>query len=194
MTKPLGAALLASVVVAAGCVGSIFPLWSGPEMVFDARLVGTWHQPGAKGWIDVRASGPFTYRVMVRDDSGKTGTFAGMLGRLDGRLVLDLQPDVTHLDAPQQFIGMLQPLHAFLIVDSLGERPQLSLLDPDSLKAYLATHPGAVRADTLTAGVVLEAGPRELQAFLRGYLQRPGVAEAQTPGLTRCHDCQVPPR
>ncbi|HXY69656.1 MAG TPA: hypothetical protein VEH62_09410 [Gemmatimonadales bacterium] len=193
MSRPLTLVLLASAASLAGCVGSLYPLWKGPDMIADARIVGTWHEPGSTGWVDVAATGPFTYRILVRDDSGRMGAFGGLLGRLDGRLVLDVQPDVTRLPVPATYSGMLQPLHAFVFIDSLGEHPRFSILEPDSLRKYLIAHPGAVRADTLTAGVVLEAGPADLQAFLRAYVRRPGVVGAPET-MSRCTDCRVPGR
>jgi hypothetical protein len=133
------------------------------------------------------------YTLIMRDDSGKTGRFFGMLGRLDGRLVLDAVPVVTHLDAPQMFIGMLQPLHAFVVIDSIGPQARFTILDPDTLRAYLVAHPGAVRADTLTEGVILEGSPPQLRAFLRTYLRRPGVLQPASTML-RCTTCPPPGR
>jgi len=191
MIKSLRAAFVTSVVGLAGCVGSLYTLWTGPDMVSEPGIVGTWTDSTGKGWVDVRATGPAVYRVTMRDDSGKIGMFQGMLGRLDGRLVLDVQPNVTQLDVPAMYMGMLQPMHTFVLLDSIGEHPRFSILDTDSLRKYLVAHPAAVRADTFGGGVILEGPPRRLQAFLRVYLQRPGVASP--PGvMRRCEGCQVP--
>lgn len=114
-------------------------------------------------------------RRALHGDSGKTGRFIGLLGRLGGRYVMDLQPDVTQLRVVQAYVGLLQPMLGFLVLDSIGEPLRFSTLDPDSMKRYLVAHPNELRADTLTSGVVLEAAPQDLQAFLVGYLRRPGV-------------------
>ena len=169
------AVVFASIVVLTGCVGSIYALWAGPDMTMDRRLVGTWNDVGSKSWFEVSATGPFTYLVVMHDDSGKVGRFQGLLGRIDERLVMDIQPDVTALTVPDAYTGLLQPMHGFLFIDSIGAHPKVSILDPDSVKHYITAHPGAVRADTLSAGVVLEGTPRDLQAFLMGYLRRPGI-------------------
>ena len=191
MLKPLRMALVASVAGLGACVGSLHDLWVGTEVVSEPKLVGTWTDSTGKGWVDISASGPFTYRVRVRDDSGRVGEFQGMAGRIGGRLILDLQPNVTVLPVPATYTGMLAALHAFVLVDSLGEHPQFSLLDTDSLRSFVTAHPAAVRADTFGGGVILEAPARRLQAFLGNYLQRPGVVSAPTTAQ-RCARCQVP--
>jgi len=191
MFKPLRAAFVASVVSLAGCVGSLYSLWTGPDMVSEPGIVGTWTDSTGKGWVDIKATGPAVYRVMMRDDSGRIGMFQGLLGRLDGRLVLDVQPNVTALDVPETYMGMLQAMHTFVLLDSVGEHPRFRILDTDSLKKYLVAHPAAVRADTFGGGVILEGPPRQLQAFLRVYLQRPGVA-SPSGEMRRCVGCQVP--
>jgi hypothetical protein len=184
-------ALVASVTGLGACVGSLYSLYSGPELVSDPRIVGTWTDSTGKGWIDIAASGPFTYRVRVKDEAGKIGEFQGTLGRIGDRLILDVQPNVTTLPVPSTYTGMLAALHAFVLVDSLGEHPRFSLLDTDSLRAWVSTHPAAVRADTFGGGVILEAPPARLQAFLTHYLGRPGVVAASSTAQ-RCTSCQVP--
>ena len=191
MLKPLRVVLVASVAGLGACVGSLYDLYSGTEVISEPRLVGTWTDSTGKGWVDISASGPFTYRVRVRDEAGKVGEFQGMLGQVGGRLVLDLQPNVTTLPVPATYTGMLAALHAFVLVDSLGDHPEFSLLDTDSLRAFLVTHPAAVRADTFGGGVILEGRPPRLQAFLATYLQRPGVVSAPN-RARRCTLCQVP--
>jgi hypothetical protein len=160
-------------------VGSIYTLWAGPDMIMDRRLVGAWRDSSSTTWFQVSATGPFTYRVVMHDDSGKSGSFLGLLGRINGRLVLDVQPDVTPLRVPQAYAGLLQPMHGFLFLDSVGTRPRVSILDPDSLSHYIIAHPGAIRADTLSAGVVLEGAPHDIQTFLSAYVRRPGVISEQ---------------
>jgi len=191
MRKPLKFVLVSSLVGLGACVGSLYPLWSGPEVLSEPKLIGTWSDSTGKGWVDIRAYGPFTYRVRVQDDSGRIGEFQGMLGRLDGHLILDLQPNVTVLRVPATYAGMLEALHAFVLVDSLGEHPRFRILDTDSLRKYLVAHPAAVRADTFGGGVLLEGRPAQLQAFMRVYLQRPGVA-GDPAVAQRCSRCVVP--
>ncbi len=171
---------LACALMLGGCVGSLYTLWGGPDLVMDRRLLGAWRDSSSGDWMEVSASGPYTYRIVFHDHSGKTGRFLGLLGHLGGRLVLDVQPDVTELNRPDPWTGLLQPLHGFVMLDSIGARPSIAILDPDSLKAYLVAHPGVVKGDTLTAGVVLEAGPQQLRTFLGTYLQRPGVLSSPT--------------
>lgn len=171
---------LACTLMLGGCVGSLYTLWSGPDMVMDRRLLGAWRDSSSAEWMEVGAAGPFSYRIVFHGDSGKTGRFVALLGHIGGRLVLDVQPDVTELNKPDVWTGLLQPLHGFIVIDAIDSRPRISNLDPDSLKAYLVAHPGVVRGDTLTAGVVLEAGPPQLRAFLASYLQRPGVLSSPT--------------
>ena len=169
------AASLGLALAITGCVGSLYAVWSGPDMMMDRRLIGTWKDSTGNDWYEVSASGPFTYRIVMHDDSGRIGRFQGQLGRIGDRLVLDVQPDVTVLNTPDMYTGLLQPLHGFITIDNLDTRPRLAVLNPDSLKQYMVAHPGAIRGDTLTAGVVLSAAPAPLKTFLAAYLRRPGV-------------------
>ncbi len=175
--------VLVLLFAAAACgVSSVQPFYRVDQrFIVDSGLVGVWKDSAASSWASVALAGR-QYRILYGDDKGRTGRFIGRMFRLDGQVVLDVMPDevpdAAKRAASDDYWGQLMPLHALLWLSRRGDRLALTLLNGDSLRAYLRRRPGAVRhtpADSIPRDSVpvLTAPPGELQTFLREFLRAP---------------------
>jgi hypothetical protein len=88
--------------------------------------------------VAVISEGPDgSYRIAWTESGGKTGLYRAHLARIDSRLVLDITPEPTGMEVVDQ--GLYLPLHAFMVLDTIGEAIALSTLDHDSASARLPT-------------------------------------------------------
>ncbi len=169
--------LLLGLLASGGCgFGSLNATFDPRAGEFDARLLGTWRVSGERELAVVGRGRNDTYRVDYTDEDGATGRFRARLGRLDGRRVLDLQPDGRALETVSDaFKNLLLPLHTMFFVDSIGQEVRLLGLRPDSLEAYLEREPQAVAHERTDDLIVLTASTPELEHFLADYGRRLGV-------------------
>ena len=106
----------------------------------------------------------------------------GWLGRIQGRLLLDVQPTSEAVGA---YSDLVVRLHVPLILDSIGQRIQVAALEGDSLDQYLHTAPRAIAHVGTGDGVVLTADSPVLNRFFRKYLERPGVLSVPSTWVRR---------
>ena len=174
--------VLISVVAFAtsACVGSLDAVVPEDAAFFDPRLLGTWDAPDSSEHAVITRGEPLQYAIEYTDSDGKPVSLIGRLGRARDRFILDVQPTGEALGP---YRDLVVRLHIALILDSIGPRTTMAILEPDSLDAFLRAHPGAIahlRGDG-GKGLVLTATSRALQPFFAMYLQRPGaLASAST--------------
>ncbi len=169
--------LLPLLALTACGIGSINPAFEPDSARFDARLLGAWQGSDDDGTAVVLRSRD-GYLIDYTDDDNRSGRFRAHLGLLDGRTVLDIQPDDRALPAMSDaYTGLLLPLHTVLFVDSIGDIVRLRAVKPDSLTSFLRREPQAVahlHSENLT---VLTAPTPELGRFLAGFARRPGALD-----------------
>jgi len=180
------------VVLLAGCVPivSLHPLFTGEDIVFEKKLLGTWvddaNDPEIT-WEFARLEEDETdalpeglqdrieslYRLKLTDDEGHGGSFVATLVRLNGRRFLDIfpdkfpsgEPDVEKMKLVYNAFFFLR-LHTFVRVDMIGKRLQMRLTDDEEFAELLEAEPNAVRHEVVEDRPILTAGTKELQAFV----------------------------
>jgi hypothetical protein len=182
-------------VILGGCVPvvSLHPLFTGDDIVFEEKLVGTWvndpNDPKVT-WEFSRldetdAQGPLEawqdqitkfYRLNLTDEEGRKGVFAACLVKLGDRLFLDVFPDrfpSGERDIEKMKLGyngfFFLPVHTFIKVDSLGEQLAIRLTDDDQFKELVQAEPAAVKYEMVEDRPILTASTKELQAFVAKY-------------------------
>ncbi len=172
--------LLAAVL--GGCVPvmSLHPLYTEKDLVFDARLIGTWVEDSNKP-DNVWEFKEFNeedkvYRLIFTDNEGSKGSFEAHLTKLGKNLFLDLYPRETPWDEkdPNKVNWayntlFLIPTHTFIKVDFVGSVLKLQLTDDDAMKELLKENPNIVKHTFVEDKPVLTASTQELQAFVRKY-------------------------
>lgn len=167
MRKCLAAAAL--VLVCAGCIRTLHPLYTRDDVTFDPAIVGTWKPPEEEGkerWV-FRKGGPKHYGVTQIDNEGNKGKLEARLVELDGHRFLDFYPEKPQEEENNFYLLHLQPVHTFVKVVGTGETLRLAPMDPRWLQNYLEEHPDALEYQEVEKGPpLLTASTKQLQKFV----------------------------
>lgn len=163
------------ILVVSGCVLSIDPVIPEPGAIFDQRLIGTWEEVSGSDRAVVSRAAANTYAIEYTT-GGKVGRLEARLGRLGGRLVLDVWPAPRDSGVVGPYTALLIGGHLLLDVDvSPDDEVRIALLEPDSLLAAL--HAGQLPLGHRRSGdhLVLYGTTDELRATLGSHIGRPGA-------------------
>ena len=149
-----------------GCPArSIFPLFAQKDLVFDAKLLGTWTGSDQKNSFAWERSGEKDYKVTVKEiaESGKTGettTYIVQVGRIGKYMFADSYPSDGHND--HHFI----PTHIIskIIYDANGLA--FSSLESDRLRELIDQGTLTVSHVTRGSDIILTAPSAELQKVI----------------------------
>ena len=152
----------------AGCVPSVYPLYTAKDLIFDPALIGVWQEDGEEdSWTFTRLDDT-SYRLVVKEGD-KTAPFDVHLVRLGAYRFLDMTP---HEDGLQELVPDIYRMsliagHMILKVSQVEPALQMAFLDPDWLGKRLKARPAEIahimRGDT---DVVLTAPTPDLQRFI----------------------------
>lgn len=165
-------AALALAVLMAGCtVRSLQPLYTGKDLTFDTRLLGSWGEADSKETWTLAKSGDNAYELSWAGDKGQTETVEARLVRLGEMRFLDLYPR----DVDESFSIKA---HVVVKVQIRDEKLQVALLNPDWLKDALDRKAVQIAHVNLpdtglfvgpTQAVIVTASTKELQDFVKAY-------------------------
>lgn len=161
-----------------GCVMSTDAVIADSVATLDDRLLGTWkEQDGEDSAVVTRDSG--NAYVIAYSSALGTGTFAGRLGRLGERLVMDFSPSPRKNELPQAYANYLLPVHVLLTVDFDRDSLRIATLDCDSLRAALQAGRVRLGYGEVRNRVMLHATGDEFRSEIGSYLDRPGSLTQQ---------------
>jgi hypothetical protein len=166
---------LALVALLTGCVGSVQPVYTDSDLVYDAGLLGGWRDSASSATATVSAAKSSAYAIALTDEDGKQGQFTAHLARVGEMTLLDVEPQGLPEALSETYRDHFVPLHSFFFVTRGKDRLALITLEPDRLSDFLRAQPGAVPHFLHDHDIVLTGEPRVIQAFLASYRQRPGV-------------------
>jgi hypothetical protein len=167
-----GLLLLALMVLLAGCIGSLQPLYTDKDLVFDPGLIGLWSEENGKETWLFEKEGEKAYRLTYADERGRKGVFLAHLFTLEGSRFLDLFPEDRAMEAwaPNDFFKLhYVPVHTFLKVPQLTPKLQMAALGAEWLSDQLKKNPKAIAHERQGDRVILTAPTEALQAFLREH-------------------------
>lgn len=155
---------LGILIILAGCVPSIYPLYTNKDVIFDPSLIGSWLiEDEDETWTFAPGDGR-SYDMSVSGDDS-TAVFRAHLVELDGHRFLDVCPNPPGWsDSP--YSDLMLPLHWFGPVSVVGDTMAIALIDPDDLAALADSGiaiPSYVDVHFLR---VLTASTEELQKFV----------------------------
>jgi hypothetical protein len=153
-------------VLAAGCVPSLQPLYTPDTITFDPALLGTWGQANKEDSWEFTKVGADHYKLIHTDKEKHSAEFAAYLVKVKDQRFLDVYPEDSDAKLNQLFAMHLVPAHTFLWVPKLGATLELTMMNPDAVKKLLADKPTAVKHEKIKDSLLLTAAPKELQAFL----------------------------
>jgi len=167
------AALFAIMLFLAGCVvTSIYPYYTGKDLVFDPAALGDWVEAGQTNqtseYVRIEPAGEKGYRVTFFG-TDETNSSEVYLFRLKQQLFLDTCPTNRSLD----FV----PVHQVSKVTQIGPVIETANLNYDWLAKLLEKNPKAIRHMVLRdpgeqqgGRVILTADTKELQRFILKYV------------------------
>ena len=158
----------ACVLVMAGCVRSLHPLYTDNELVFERLLLGTWVeiQNSKDSWIFQKA-GDNAYDL-IHTEKGAPAKFEAHLVKLGKFLFLDIFP--SQPDTKNEFYKLhLIPAHTFSRIWIEGDFVKLALLDNDWLRDMVTQNKVSIRHERVEDAVILTAPTEDLQKFVVQY-------------------------
>ncbi len=167
---------MASIVLMAGCIPSLYPIYTDQDVVVRPGLIGHWaNEDKTQTWVFTEREGS-AYDLAFTDKEGRTGSFIAHLTEIEGVLVMDLFPDLIGQQRAGFYNLHLPPTHTFYRVDLGGSRMILSFVNPQWLLRYHDEHPDALahvqRDDN---SIVLTADTAALRSFLAKHFDTEGA-------------------
>ncbi len=148
----------------AGCVPSVFPIYSDEEIIFDPALLGAWtNEDSSEIYLVSQVAGRGYRVVMIEEDCERT-TLEMHLAQIGGSKFVDIsyadrEPDVLSLQT-----------HVMFRFEQVGSAVTLRTIDPKWLGEYLEENPHAIEhLTTPDDEIVFTARTPDLQAFQREH-------------------------
>jgi hypothetical protein len=169
---------VAAVLVASllhGCVAlTLEPLLGDADVIREPLLSGTWVQDHDGTRIVVAEDDASGYRVQFL--SGEDSIWlGGRLGRLAGRLVMELTPAPPDHEVRELYRSLLVPGYLIMAVEPRGDSLFTAQLELDSIGAALSDGRLDLEASLEDQRAVLHGTAARLRAALEPYMLRPEV-------------------
>jgi hypothetical protein len=157
------------------CIPSLNPFYTEKDLVFDARLTGTWQEKREGQEADVwrfEKSGDKTYKLAMTDKEGKQGEFTAHLFKLKQDYFLDLIPNDCNYATNQTDLvaWSMYPGHLLARVPQIEPELKLAFFNFDWLYQQLTNSPSVLAHHREGDRVILTATTRELQHFILKHL------------------------
>lgn len=166
-----GYMLASLLVLAAGCVPSLHPVYTEDQLVFDKNLVGQWVASNVDVKWNFEKLDDHRYRLLYTDAKGQRGRFLACVASIDDAdtRLLDLVPEAVQTpDEASVFYKLhLIPIHTVYLLRSVTEsQVQLAAIDYKWLDQYLDQNPTAIEFMTINGHKVITAPTKDVQAFV----------------------------
>ena len=182
MSKLISMTLLGVLILFAGCIRSLHPIYTEKDTVFEPSLIGQWADNDSKQIWAFSKESTNEYELIYTDDKGKQGAFSARLLKVKGKLFLDFFPEEPDLKENGFYQFHLLPVHTFAYVKQIEPTLQMAFPDSDWLEDYLADNPEAIRHEKIENEIILTAatngrkGSRLHISHLTGGRQHPPKA------------------
>ena len=160
---------LGLVMLVAGCVPSLHPLYTDEDLVYDPALVGTWTEEESEDTWTFRKSGEKAYDL-IYTEGGVPARFDAHLVRVGEFLFLDTYPGEPDIKNNFYLIHLI-PAHTFLRIGIEGDVLRYAMLDLDWLKKMISEKKVDIGHEEIEGGILLTASTKELQAFFLKYAE-----------------------
>lgn len=163
---------LLGLIVLAGCIPSLNPIYTSDDLVFDQAIVGEWTAAqGGSNWVFTKQDDK-AYRLAFTEKDGKQGIFTAHLAQVGDVRFLDLFPVKKSSDEAGFYRAHFVPIHTVYLVRSTSPKLELKAIDLGWLADYLKQHPGAIGHVGEENRILITAPTKDLQQFLLKHLDR----------------------
>ena len=181
--------LIFAMIPIAGCVRSIYPLFTEKDYIWDARLPGTWPDKSGDTWIFSKGNDKdyqlkyyqhdFSEGLFEGSSPGDTAYFVAHLGHLGKNLFLDVYPAEYSKDPDRRkMFGNVKndfynwhflPLHSIMKLWFENDSLRLGLLDNSWLKKMIDDKSVRISHERIKDQIILTASTEELQQLVTKY-------------------------
>jgi hypothetical protein len=165
-TQRIAAVALAALLLVAGCMASLNPVFRDEDLVFDPAMLGVWTQPDSSDTWELSPGNGKSYWLVYTDKDGRESRFVARLANIDGTRFLDLFPEDMSPDANPFYKLHLTPIHTIYLVRNIDNGVELGAMDNDWLQKYLADHPDAIEHATFNGNKLITAPTDDVRAFV----------------------------
>lgn len=163
----------AAVILAAGCVPSLHPLYTDKDVIFEEKLLGRWEDDNnaSNAWIFEKGSDPNSYKLNIREND-KDGYFDAHLTKIEDSMYLDLFPQEPQIEASDYYKMHLLGVHTFLKIEIADPNLHVRAMNPEFIEELIKSNPDAVKHEVLgdkNDGIVLTASTEQLRKFIAKY-------------------------
>ena len=166
---------LSFLLMLAGCVPSLNPLFTEQDLIFDRNLLGVWTDEDSKETWAFTYVEEKEYKLVYTDEDGLKGEFKARLLKIDGNTFLDLTPVRTPLSQNDFYKGHFLTVHTFVLISQTAPTVQISFLEPEFLKNTIAKNPSAIPHVKVGDDILITVSTKELQTFLLKHLKTEGA-------------------
>jgi hypothetical protein len=158
-------------ILLAGCVPSLYPLYTDSDLTQDQNLIGIWvNDDSTEVWEFSLASDSISYDL-TQTEKGDSKYFEAYLLKLDGVLYLDTYPDE---EIKNEFYKIhLVPSHIFGRIEIGSDSLGLSLFDADWLKDKIDKGEINIEHKEVENSLILTASTTDLQTLIKRYANDP---------------------
>lgn len=176
-------------ILLAGCIPSIYPIFTEKDLILDDKVVGNWEKPVShETWKFEKIENEKAYQLAFTEHN-KTAYFEAHLIQLDGQTIMDLFPtedshpeskanknDVYIQGEENTLWDMhLYPVHTFSKVTFDGDHLVISLMNSETFEKAINDRSLKVQHEKGGNGLILTASTAELQSALKDYFKKPDV-------------------
>jgi len=174
------------VLLLAGCLPSLHPLYNDETLIFREELIGKWMEEDGSFW-QFRKAGEKEYKLRLFEEHEELGQFSAHLIEIEGLIFLDIFPDSDALENMDDFYQIhFLPVHTFLKVDRIKPNLQLRMIDYEKMGNMLENDPNILKHEISDDRIVLTASTEELQHFVIKHVETIfGDAPDDSSGATR---------
>ena len=172
--------LLASVVMASGCVPTLHSLFTAKDVSYDPALEGVWQNADATWTIKPFHKPTGRYSLQTSMKNQPPGDFYATLGIIGTNRFLELTPQRPSAIHPKSFLGgHFVQLHSFWKVALGGDSLVLTSMSTQWFQSMAQQKKIDIKyekPDSSDQGILfLTASTQELQDFVAKYADDPGA-------------------
>ena len=175
MLKLRSMTLLGLLILSAGCIRSLHPIYTEKDTVFEPGLIGQWAEDDSGEIWAFSKEDTNEYKLVYTDEKGRQGVFSAHLLKIKENLFLDFFPEEPGLKMNGFYQFHLLPVHTFVHVKQIEPILQMSFPDPGWLKKHISADPGAIAHEKIEKEIILTAATKELQSFWLKHIDAEGA-------------------
>lgn len=154
-------------LLAAGCIPSLHPLYTKETMITEPRLIGEWVEDGTDNLWKFSQVDEFAMEL-VYTENNEPGVFEVYGVKIGEHLFMDMFPEEPNFKNGL-YKGSFLPVHNFARLEFVGDSLHVNMLDAEYIKNEIKQGKTTIAHELHNDEMLLTAPPEELQKFIIQY-------------------------